>query len=131
MRRCQSSIQDRTNCFDLSSIIIKPVQRILKYPLLLNELIKYTEESHIDWNPLLMALQMITDIATSINENKRRHDLIQKYCKNTDTSLSSRLKNLNAHTVKKKSSRIANRIISTLTFSSGHNVSQPFWVFHE
>lgn len=27
-------------CFDMDSILIKPVQRILKYPLLLNELIK-------------------------------------------------------------------------------------------
>lgn len=27
-------------CFDMSSILIKPVQRILKYPLLLNELMK-------------------------------------------------------------------------------------------
>jgi hypothetical protein len=27
-------------CFDMSSILIKPVQRILKYPLILNELIK-------------------------------------------------------------------------------------------
>jgi hypothetical protein len=27
-------------CFDMGSILIKPVQRILKYPLILNELIK-------------------------------------------------------------------------------------------
>lgn len=123
MRRCQSKIQDQTNCFDISSIVIKPVQRILKYPLLLNELIKCTENTHIDWDPLLMALQMITDIATSINEHKRRQDLIEKYCKVTDTSFSGRLKNLNKHTVMKKSSRLANRVISTLTFSSSHKVS--------
>jgi hypothetical protein len=27
-------------CFDMTSILIKPVQRIMKYPLILNELIK-------------------------------------------------------------------------------------------
>ena len=27
-------------CFDMNSILIKPVQRILKYPLILNELLK-------------------------------------------------------------------------------------------
>lgn len=123
MRRCKSKIQEQTNCFDLASIVIKPVQRILKYPLLINELIKCTEDGHTDWEPLQRAMEMITDIAQSINENKRRQDLIQKYCKSNEaSSFSSRLKSLNAHTMKKKGSRIANRIISTLTFSSVHNV---------
>lgn len=27
-------------CFDMNSVLIKPVQRILKYPLILNELLK-------------------------------------------------------------------------------------------
>ena len=27
-------------CFDMSSVLIKPVQRILKYPLILYELVK-------------------------------------------------------------------------------------------
>lgn len=30
-------------CFDMSSILIKPVQRILKYPLILYELVKVSE----------------------------------------------------------------------------------------
>ena len=30
----------RTNIFDVEAMLIKPVQRILKYPLLLHELIK-------------------------------------------------------------------------------------------
>ncbi|KAH9392866.1 hypothetical protein TYRP_005956 [Tyrophagus putrescentiae] len=131
MRRCQTEIQRQTNCFDLASIVIKPVQRILKYPLLINELSKCTEEGHTDWEPLQRAMEMLTDIAQSINENKRRQDLIQKYCKSSDTSFSSRLKSLNAHTVKKKGSRIANRIISTLTFSSVHNDENYDAVFHK
>lgn len=32
-------------CFDMNSVLIKPVQRILKYPLILNELLKV-----IDYN---------------------------------------------------------------------------------
>jgi len=35
-----SSMRQHMSVFDLGSILIKPVQRILKYPLLLNELIK-------------------------------------------------------------------------------------------
>lgn len=30
-------------CFDMSSILIKPVQRILKYPLILYELVKVSD----------------------------------------------------------------------------------------
>ena len=32
--------REHTRCWDLSSFLIKPVQRVLKYPLLLNELLK-------------------------------------------------------------------------------------------
>ena len=121
MQKCLHKIQTQTNCFDLSSILIKPVQRILKYPLLLNELIKYTEERHVDLDGLQAGLQVITHIATNINEHKRRQDLIQKYCK-IDRTLSNRLKNLNMHSVMKKSSRIGYRLLTTLTFSSGTKV---------
>nr|XP_027204112.1 rho guanine nucleotide exchange factor 38-like isoform X3 [Dermatophagoides pteronyssinus] len=119
IKNCLGRIQDQTNCFDLSSILIKPVQRILKYPLLLNELIKFTEEDHVDYEPLKMAFQMITDIATRINEHKRRQDLIQKYCRAKDATLAEKLKNLSMHSVLKKSSRFKYRILSSLQFSSG------------
>lgn len=33
-------LQAQVSCFNIGSILIKPVQRILKYPLILNELIK-------------------------------------------------------------------------------------------
>jgi hypothetical protein len=35
-----SLMRQQMTVFDLSSILIKPVQRILKYPLLLSELLK-------------------------------------------------------------------------------------------
>ncbi len=34
------TLQSQVSCFNMGSILIKPVQRILKYPLILNELIK-------------------------------------------------------------------------------------------
>jgi hypothetical protein len=33
-------LRQKTTVFDLGALLIKPVQRILKYPLLLNELFK-------------------------------------------------------------------------------------------
>ncbi|CAG2163781.1 unnamed protein product, partial [Oppiella nova] len=49
-------MRERTNCFDIPSVLIKPVQRILKYPLLLNELHKCTEDGHEDKPDLILAI---------------------------------------------------------------------------
>ena len=40
LQRGVETIQAQVSCFNIGSILIKPVQRILKYPLILNELIK-------------------------------------------------------------------------------------------
>ena len=34
------AMKEKMSVFDLGAVLIKPVQRILKYPLLLNELLK-------------------------------------------------------------------------------------------
>ena len=62
-------------CFNMGSILIKPVQRILKYPLMLNELIKCTEVEHSDRADLTRARDIMTDVASFINESKRRKDI--------------------------------------------------------
>ena len=59
----------------MGSILIKPVQRILKYPLMLNELIKCTEVEHSDRADLTRARDIMTDVASFINESKRRKDI--------------------------------------------------------
>jgi len=56
------------------SFLVKPMQRMCKYPLLLKELIKYTRDSHPDKNNLLLALEKLTWVVTDINENKRRFE---------------------------------------------------------
>jgi hypothetical protein len=38
------TLQSQVACFNMGSILIKPVQRILRYPLLLNELIKVSQD---------------------------------------------------------------------------------------
>ena len=42
LQRSVETLQSQVVCFNMGSILIKPVQRILKYPLILNELIKVT-----------------------------------------------------------------------------------------
>ncbi|XP_031562660.1 dynamin-binding protein-like [Actinia tenebrosa] len=108
--KCLKAIRDSTKCWDLSSFLIKPVQRVLKYPLLLSELLKYTPEIHKDKQNLIKAIHVMTDVATAINEVKRRKDIVLKYKRVEDSGISNKIQKLNWHSVLKKSSRFNQRI---------------------
>eukprot|EP01104_Vermistella_antarctica_P020636 TRINITY_DN8912_c0_g1_i1.p1 TRINITY_DN8912_c0_g1~~TRINITY_DN8912_c0_g1_i1.p1 ORF type:complete len:477 (+),score=114.02 TRINITY_DN8912_c0_g1_i1:90-1433(+) len=56
---------------EFESFLIKPVQRICKYPLLLREVLKYTPDTHPDYAPLVEALDKLGEVASDINESKR------------------------------------------------------------
>jgi guanine nucleotide exchange factor for Rho/Rac/Cdc42-like GTPase family protein len=68
---------EQTKGLDLGSFLIKPVQRILKYPLLLRELVKNTPDDHPDRLRLDEALAAMSDVAQSINEEKRNAERTQ------------------------------------------------------
>ncbi|XP_066278056.1 dynamin-binding protein-like isoform X4 [Branchiostoma lanceolatum] len=102
----------RMAVIDLSSLLIKPVQRVLKYPLLLNELLSTTEDDHQDKANILAAVNRMTDVATAINEDKRRKDLVMKYRKvDDDVTLSQKISKLSFHSIRKKGSRFTGRLI--------------------
>ena len=61
--------------WDLQSLLIKPVQRVLKYPLLLDKLAECTPSKHPDHKQVLEARAVIEKVAQDINEIKRRKDL--------------------------------------------------------
>ena len=65
----------KTNYINLGSFLIKPVQRVMRYPLLLMELLNATPDSHHDRPLLAKALLSIKEINVNINEFKRRKDL--------------------------------------------------------
>ncbi|KAI9343518.1 hypothetical protein BDR26DRAFT_858236 [Obelidium mucronatum] len=52
----------------LESFLIKPVQRICKYPLLLRELLKHTVKTSIDYPELEKALENMESLAAKVNE---------------------------------------------------------------
>ncbi|XP_070200464.1 dynamin-binding protein-like [Littorina saxatilis] len=104
----------RTNIFDIEAILIKPVQRILKYPLLLHELLKCTEDEHPDKTAITNAMRAMTDVATAINEYKRRKDLAFKYKRDSDQTFTMKIAKLNFHSIKKKSSRMRGRLTTNL-----------------
>ncbi|KAK4513226.1 uncharacterized protein ATC70_013021 [Mucor velutinosus] len=75
---CKNKIQGRTMCWDLPSLLIKPVQRVLKYPLLLREIVALTPEFHRDFDQLVMVTMEIQQVADHINETKRRKELVEQ-----------------------------------------------------
>ncbi|KAI1280472.1 Guanine nucleotide exchange factor VAV2 [Halotydeus destructor] len=73
--RCQMEANDGK--FKLRDLLSLPMQRILKYHLLLNELIKCTTESHIDYEGLKRAHESMLDLGQYINEVKRDSETLQ------------------------------------------------------
>lgn len=114
LQSCLEKIKAETNCFDVPSLLIKPIQRILKYPLLLGELVKYTEESHQDYQPAIKAANMMTELAHEINEKKRQKDLVFRYKKDGHESLTSKISKINFRSMRKKGSRFQVRLTSGL-----------------
>ncbi|XP_061899606.1 rho guanine nucleotide exchange factor TIAM2-like isoform X3 [Entelurus aequoreus] len=58
----------------LDSFLIKPVQRVLKYPLLLHELISLTRPKSAEHIRLTEALQAMEEVACHINEVKKLYE---------------------------------------------------------
>eukprot|EP01105_Mastigella_eilhardi_P015207 TRINITY_DN3462_c0_g1_i2.p1 TRINITY_DN3462_c0_g1~~TRINITY_DN3462_c0_g1_i2.p1 ORF type:complete len:472 (-),score=111.88 TRINITY_DN3462_c0_g1_i2:870-2285(-) len=56
---------------DLPDYLIQPTQRIVKYPLLLKDIIKHTEMSHPDYKALVEADIELRQVLQEINENNR------------------------------------------------------------
>jgi len=55
----------------LIAFLIKPTQRVCKYPLLLRELLKSTDEEDEDYNNLKSALKLMEETTSYVNERKR------------------------------------------------------------
>lgn len=109
LQRCHASVAATTKCWDLGSFLIKPVQRILKYPLLLRELAKKTTESHVDYADIQRAETLLSNIATAINEGRRTKEILEKYSATGDGRRTRNPHGL-MHTLSKKSIRMKQRV---------------------
>lgn len=98
----------KSNLLDMGSLLIKPVQRIMKYPLLLGELWQTTPEDHPDHQPVQEAFTAVKIINVNINEFKRRKDIVMKYKRLEDEgTLRNKLHKFNIHSIRKKGDRFA------------------------
>ena len=78
------STRGEIQAWDLQSLLIKPVQRVLKYPLLLDKLVEATSSKHDDRVSVMNARVTMGQVAQDINEVKRRKDIGMSH---TDTHL--------------------------------------------
>lgn len=78
MTECHKWANDLTKAWDLDSLLVKPVQRILKYPLLLKQLLEATPENHPDFAALDIAVREMMGASHRINEMKKRVDLVEQ-----------------------------------------------------
>jgi hypothetical protein len=69
-------VKDRTHAWNLDSMLIKPVQRITKYPLLFEDLLACTTPVHPDYFAIRTAAAGARALALDIDEAKRRKDVI-------------------------------------------------------
>uniref|UniRef100_A0A674NVS7 Dynamin-binding protein n=1 Tax=Takifugu rubripes TaxID=31033 RepID=A0A674NVS7_TAKRU len=100
----------KTNYINLGSFLIKPVQRVMRYPLLLMELLGATPEIHPDRPELTKALQAVKEINVNINEYKRRKDLVVKYRKGDEDTFIEKISKLSMHSIIKKSNRVSSHL---------------------
>ncbi|KAF9194572.1 hypothetical protein BGZ50_006085 [Haplosporangium sp. Z 11] len=75
---CTEKCKGKTTGWDLASLLIKPVQRVLKYPLLINQIHALTPPEHTDFENLVTVQKDMLQVAEEINEIKKRKDIVEK-----------------------------------------------------
>lgn len=68
LQECRTLSEDKTQAWTLDALLIKPVQRLLKYPLLLASMLEVTPENHPDHYQLKRALDKMQKTANRIND---------------------------------------------------------------
>jgi len=64
----------RTKGMPISSFLLKPMQRITKYPLLIKKILEHTVESHPDFANLTDALSRSEELCMQVNEGVREKE---------------------------------------------------------
>jgi len=72
------TMRPRTENLELSSYFLLPVQRIPRYKMLLQDVVKHTWETHPDFENLVKALKLVTDITEYINTGIAKADNVGK-----------------------------------------------------
>ncbi|GAB0132228.1 hypothetical protein EsDP_00000670 [Epichloe bromicola] len=76
LNECNEVAKDLTAAWDLDSLLIKPMQRITKYPNLIMTLLHHTPQDHPDREALMEAKDTLETAIIEINKTKKNFELV-------------------------------------------------------
>lgn len=76
LTECNEVAKDLTAAWDLDSLLIKPMQRITKYPNLIMTLLQHSPPDHPDREPLMTAKDSLETAIIEINKTKKNFELV-------------------------------------------------------
>jgi hypothetical protein len=76
LNECNEVAKDLTAAWDLDSLLIKPMQRITKYPNLIITLLQHTPKDHPDHSGLVSAKEYLETAIIEINQTKKNFELV-------------------------------------------------------
>ncbi|RKF55869.1 hypothetical protein GcC1_200006 [Golovinomyces cichoracearum] len=78
LSECNTVAKDLTAAWDLDALLVKPVQRITRYQLLLKQIQLATPESHPDFEALQCCCQELFKLLKNIDDLKKRIHVVAK-----------------------------------------------------
>ncbi|KAK4230485.1 hypothetical protein QBC38DRAFT_28312 [Podospora fimiseda] len=76
LNECNEVAKELTSAWNLDSLLVKPMQRITKYPDIITHLLKYTPADHPDREALVAARLQVIDAIDDINKSKKNYELV-------------------------------------------------------
>nr|XP_046262374.1 rho guanine nucleotide exchange factor 37 isoform X5 [Scatophagus argus] len=98
------------NATSLSFFLVMPVQRIARYPLLLQTIQKHTDRTHPAYALLEQTAHTSIALNCRINEYKRFREVADKYKKTETLSIKDKINRLSTHSILKKTARLSQHI---------------------
>ncbi|KAB5571408.1 hypothetical protein PHYPO_G00224650 [Pangasianodon hypophthalmus] len=105
----KSSAPD-VNASTLSFFLVMPVQRIARYPLLLQTIQKHTDTQHPAYSLLEHMAHTTVQLNCRINEYKRFREVADKYKKTENLTIKDKINRLSGHSIVKKTARLGQYI---------------------
>lgn len=76
LSECNEVAKELTSAWNLDSLLIKPMQRITKYPNLIGQLLEQTPRDHPDREALVAAKNALENAILDINKTKKNFELV-------------------------------------------------------